>query len=165
MDDLILECLVQIRGLADTPGRIEPLLAAATPEAWRRRPAADAWSALELLAHMADAELLFGVRLRLVLTAEQPPLPAVDELRMGECAGYREWSPELALGRFSTRRAESVELLRRCSAADLRRTGVHPRRGVMTVADLVAVMMTHDTDHLGEIRERIGLAGQPRQGA
>ncbi len=165
MDDLILECLVQIRGLADTPGRIEPLLADASAEAWRLRPAADAWSALELLAHMADAELLFGIRLRLVLTAEEPPLPTVDDIRMGECSGYREWSPELAFSRFSTRRSETVELLHRCSAADLGRTGVHPRRGAMTVADLVAVMMTHDTDHLGEIRERLGVAGQPRQGA
>jgi hypothetical protein len=31
----------------------------------------------------------------------------------------------------------------------------------MTVADLVALMLAHDIDHVGQIRERLGLARLP----
>ncbi|MFH1177227.1 MAG: DinB family protein [Acidobacteriota bacterium] len=154
----LLECLVQIRALKETPRRIAELLAGVTEEAWRRRPAAGVWAPVEVLAHLADVELLNGVRVRLMLTGAEPGLPLFDQEALAARARYLEWQPQFAFARFTARRAETLELLDGCSAAELERTGVHPRRGRMTVADLVALMLAHDTAHVGQLRERLGAA-------
>jgi len=50
---------------------------------------------------------------------------------------------------------------RSCSAEDLERVGLHPLRREVTIADLVAIMLAHDTDHIGQMRERLGLNERP----
>jgi hypothetical protein len=82
-------------------------------------------------------------------------LVAFDGAELARRADYADWPPLLALSRFRTRREESVELLEHCSSSDFERAGVGPERGTTTTADLVATMLAHDTDHLGEIRERL----------
>jgi hypothetical protein len=37
---------------------------------------------------------------------------------------------------------------------------MHVRRGVITVADLVAGMLAHDTSHVGQIRQRLAASGE-----
>jgi hypothetical protein len=37
---------------------------------------------------------------------------------------------------------------------------VHAVRGAMTVADLVATMLAHDTDHVAQIRLRLGVSAR-----
>jgi hypothetical protein len=154
----LLECLLQIKGLAETPPRLEAMLAATTPSKWTERPDPEVWAPVEIAAHLADQELVYGVRLRLMLTSERPALEVLDQARLAARAGYLGWVPELAVRRFATRRGETLELLESCSAAELERVGRHPARGDMTVADLVALMLAHDVDHCGQIRQRLGLA-------
>lgn len=157
----LLECLLQIKALAGSPERLGSLLAAAPPERWQHRPAPDAWAPVEVVAHLADVELFYGVRIRLILTDERPVLTAFDQRALAKRAGYLAWPPALAVERFSTRRRETVELLDRCDADDLGRVGIHPTRGEITIADAVAVLLAHDIDHLGQVRQRLGLAQPP----
>ncbi len=161
----LLEALVQIRALAETPARIAAVTRDAEPARWAERPSAGVWAPVEVLAHLADAELVFALRLRLMLAADAPVLPALAQDGLAARAAYIAWPPALALARFTTRRAETSELLASCSAADLERTGTHPLRGTITVADLVALMLAHDTDHVAQIRARLGLlaVGGPRR--
>ena len=153
----LLEALVQIKALAETPPRVAALLRRAAPEAWTRRPALGMWTPVEVLAHLADAELFFGTRTRLVLTSERPFLQPFQGAVLAELAGYNSWPPAVAFERFRSRRAETLELLSSCSAAGLARVGVHPVRGETSVADLVALALAHDTDHVGQMRDRLGL--------
>ena len=154
----LLECLLQIKALRETPERIAALVHDAPAGAWARRPAERVWAPIEVLAHLADLELVYGVRLRLMLTSARPSLPRFDQGALASRARHITWQPVLALERFRTRRYDSLEVLDTCTAEELDRTGLHPTRGEMTVADMVALMLTHDTDHVGQIRERLGLA-------
>ena len=156
----LLECLVQIRALKETSRRLEALLARFSFPLWRERPLEGRWTPAEVVAHLADSELFYGTSLRLMLTVERPFLQTPDQDRLAARAGYADWPPLLALSRFRTRREEGLELLEGCGAEDLNRVGIHPARGEMTVADLVAVMLAHDTDHLGQIAERLELVAQ-----
>jgi hypothetical protein len=153
----VLEALMQIKALAETPPRLAGLLRSAAPEAWTRRPRPGVWAPVEVLAHLADSELFYGTRVRLVLTGDRPFLQPFEGAILAECAGYISWPPAVAFERFRTRRAETLELLSSCSAVEIGRVGVHPLRGEMSVADLVALMLAHDTDHVGQIRERLAL--------
>jgi hypothetical protein len=153
----LLECVIQIKGLAETPPRLAALADGADERRWRDRPSPGVWAPIEVLAHLADFELIAGARLCAMLTLDDPPLHSFDGAKLAERAGYLDWPLAGTLQRFRRRRAETVELLDRCSAEDLGKTGIHPSRGRITVADLVAVMLAHDADHVGQIRTRLGL--------
>ncbi len=153
----LLEALLQIKALADTPARAAALVRTTDPARWAVRRAPGEWAPVEVLAHLADAEIVFGLRVRLILTSERPALPALDQRTLAERAAYLSWPTAVALERFRLRRAETVELLASCSASELGRVGVHPRRREVSVADLVAIMLAHDTDHLAQMRERLGV--------
>ncbi len=152
----LLEALLQIKALAGTPGRAAELVRPAPTARGAVRRAPDEWAPVEVLAHLADAELVFGVRVRLILSSERPALPVFDQRALAARARYIDWTPAVALERFRGRRAETVELLASCSAAELERVGLHPVRREVSVADLVAIMLAHDTDHVGQMRERLG---------
>jgi uncharacterized damage-inducible protein DinB len=155
----LLEALLQIKALAETPARVTELLHSTDADRWtlRRRPAE--WAPVEVLAHLADTELLFGLRVRLILSASRPSLPVLEQRALAERAGYLSWPPAMALNRFRARRGETIERLASCSAEELERVGLHPVRREVTLADLIAIMLAHDTDHVGQMRERLGFPG------
>jgi hypothetical protein len=142
----LLECLIQIKGLADTPRRLA--LRAAELAAASRPPEEAARRAREVTALLLAAETQFRHALSLMLTRERP---ALDRLPEARAAGARRDSPGDLLGAFAVERAETVRVLEACSAEQLNRIGFDPLRGPMTVADLVAVMLAHDTDLLGDL--------------
>lgn len=159
----LLECLLQLKALADTPGRFTQLASRGERSRWYQRPASGVWAPVEVLAHLADAELFYGTRVRLVLTAERPPFTPYDQAALAARAGYLVWPVEVALERFFVRRRDNLELLESCTASELGRVGLHPVRGEMTIADIVALLLAHDIDHLGQVRLRLGLAEPPSE--
>ena len=146
---------MQIKALVETAPRVAQMLRTAAPEAWTRRLGPGVWAPVEVLAHLADTELFYGTRVRLILTGDRPFLQPFEGAPLAERASYISWAPPVAFERFRTRRAETLELLSGCSAGELERVGVHPLRGEVSVADLVALILAHDTDHVGQIRERL----------
>ncbi len=143
----LLECLIQIKGVADTPRRLEARLAPHGRDG-RASP-----RGARVARRLAEAELRFALCLGLMLSADRPALPALPAMACDEAAeplgDAARWQAT-----FAARRAETVAVLDRCSAEQLGRVGLDPSRGSMTVADLVAVMLAHDTDCLGEVDRR-----------
>jgi hypothetical protein len=142
----LLECLIQIKGVADTPRRLSRRVAdvidgTSSPDAAGRL-------AHHAAARMVAAELWFSDCLSLMLASERPRLPAwpSHDVVPDEPAALAERQAE-----FAARRAATVRALEGCSADQLNRIGIEPSRGPMTVADLVALMLAHDTDTLGAL--------------
>jgi hypothetical protein len=142
----LLECLIQIKGLADTPRRLTQR--AAECAARLPLPGGAAERAHEIAGRLLAAEMQFRRALSLMLTRERP---ALDRLPEAHAAGARRDSPGDLQAVFAVERAETVRVLEACSAEQLNRIGLDPLRGPMTVADLVAVMLAHDTDLLGDL--------------
>ncbi|MBA2459981.1 MAG: DinB family protein, partial [Gemmatimonadales bacterium] len=88
----------RVRGLAD------PVL--------RRAEAPGKWSVIEVLQHLADTEMVYAVRGRLVLSEDRPPLQAYDQDRWATLFNYRETSCELALAQLRAVRAANLALWR-----------------------------------------------------
>ena len=143
----LLECLIQIKGVADTPRRLALRLAA------QAAGGVGGQRGLRIARWMAEAESRFAGCLTLMLSDDRSALAPLPTVRMSATARQSEGEADAAqwLSAFSDRRAQTVALLERCSAEQLGRIGLEPSRGPMTVADLVAVMLAHDTDCLGEI--------------
>ena len=62
--------------IAATSARLHDLLDDLTPEEINTPPGPTKWSLRELMAHLADCELVFAWRLRQVLSVEAPELHA-----------------------------------------------------------------------------------------
>lgn len=148
----LLECLIQIKGVGDTPRRLTCRVEDAFERASSREAVVDL--ARAVAARLATAELRFGECLSLMLSHDRPTLPTVVAAGPD---GPLSGTPADWQGRFAERRAGTLQVLESCSAEQLNRIGIEPSRGPMTVADLVALMLAHDTDTLGElIDNRLG---------
>ncbi len=142
----LLECLIQIKGLADTPRRLARRaaeVAAASPV-----PGEAAERAREIAWRLLAAETQFSRALSLMLARDRPALDRLPEVRTARAPRHSAGDCQRA---FAAERAETVRVLEACSAEQLNRIGLDPSRGPMTVADLVAVMLAHDTDLLGDL--------------
>ena len=157
----LLEALLQIKALAETPARVARLLESTDPRLWAARRGPSEGAPVEILAHLADAEEVFLQSVRLVLDGERPSIPAIRREEPGTPGRSAKRAPAVESDRFISCRQETVDLLSSCSAAQLERVGVHPIRKLVSVADLVAIMLAHDTDHLGQMAERLGTVRFP----
>ncbi len=151
----LLEALLQIKALAGTPARLRRWLDPPSAGRWSRRPAPGKRSPAEILVHLAEAEEVFCLSARLIATSERPLLPTVGHGVPAGSEGTVASDPLGALERFASRRRVTCELLSACSAAQLERVGVHPVRKLVSLADLAAIMLAHDTDHVGQILEAL----------
>lgn len=150
----LLECLVQIRALGETSGRLARLAGAYHGDAWRRLAVPPGeWSAMEVLVRMIREEEALGSTLRVVLADAAADFPS--QKSSGYVFSHRpeDWSLVQTLEHFAARRRDTLEILVACSAEQLSRNTPDPVRGDLEVADLVALALARDIDSLGQIRE------------
>jgi hypothetical protein len=141
--------------LAATPRQIARLVRGATPKRLSWRPAAGKWSVAEILAHLADAELVYGYRIRLILAANGAPMQATDQDQWAGSLGYATQDPALSLQSLRVNRERLVRLLRGLSRGSWASYGLHSERGRETVTRVVEMLASHDLNHLMQIRERL----------
>src|SRR6266568_1769108 len=64
---------------AAAPAKLAKLLAGISPAKARKRPEPGKWSVAEIVAHLADTELVGGYRIRAILGAPGGPLIGFDQ--------------------------------------------------------------------------------------
>lgn len=131
------------------------LVTAAPASRLRRVPAPGAWAAATVVAHLADAELVYSVRLRTMLVEERPRLAAFDEAAWAERFGPLDPEPRQSLQRWRALRDSNVRLLESLDEEEWERVGIHEERGPLTVAAVAEVLVGHDRDHLDQIRRAL----------
>jgi hypothetical protein len=126
-------------------------LEALGPVAVRVPEAAGKWSTNEVLQHLADSELVFGWRIRLVLAHDRPAITGYDQDRWADRLRYADADPGEAIERFAVLRRANLRLLERASDEDLKRVGVHAERGEESLAHIIRLYAGHDLLHLRQI--------------
>ncbi|HVR44361.1 MAG TPA: DinB family protein [Thermoanaerobaculia bacterium] len=145
--------------LAATPGELERRVTATPVERLRVAEAPGKWSALEALRHLADTEIVYGWRFRLVLAEEKPTLTGFDQDRWAARLRYSETPPDHAIASFRINRKGNLWLLRGAGPADLARVGMHSERGEESLERLVLMAAGHDLLHLRQIDRILAAAG------
>jgi hypothetical protein len=112
------------------------------------------WSICQILQHLADSEMVWAWRLRLILAQDRPQLTGYDQDLWAERLHYDEADPSDAIGLFAVLRRANLRLLERASPADLKRVGVHVERGEESLEHLRRLYAGHDLLHLRQI-ERV----------
>jgi len=145
--------------LASTPSRLRGLIAGRARAQLEFKPSPERWSVIELLAHLADAEVVGAWRVRSVLAASGTALQPYDQDRWAGTFRYASADPLQSLDLFQAARSSTLSLLGRVDPALHGNYGVHGERGRETVAEIVRLYAGHDRNHLTQI-ERL-LAADP----
>lgn len=140
-----------IETLAQTPRLVREIVAAA-PDVDRKN--GDFFSIRESVAHLRDIDSLgYEQRLRLIVSEEHPTLPDVDGSRIAVERAYATLPLEPELAELERSRAASIVLLRTLDESALDRTAELETVGRVTLRDLLERWITHDSEHLAEMRE------------
>ena len=139
---------------AATPGRLRRLIRGRSARALSHVPAGGKWSVRHILAHLADAEVVHAYRLRMILSQDGTDIQAYDQNLWAATGRYDTVPVEQSLTVFETLRRANVALLKRLTAAECRRYGMHQERGKESIARLSQMYAGHDLNHLSQI-ERI----------
>jgi uncharacterized damage-inducible protein DinB len=139
------------------PAALERAVAGIDEERLRRPEREGKWSINDVVAHLADSDLVWGYRLRRVLAEERPPITGYDQDLWANRLRYREASLADSLALLAANRAANLRLIRAATPADLQRAGVHSERGEESVAHMLKLYAAHDLVHLRQI-ERIKAA-------
>ncbi|HXN58198.1 MAG TPA: DinB family protein [Candidatus Angelobacter sp.] len=137
-----------------TPSAVKSLLKDAGSDL-QRRPAVGEWSVLELLGHLADAEMVMSGRYRWTISQEKPPLLGYDQDLWVTRLRHNEAQPEELLAVFSTLRAANLRLWRQSTAEDRDRVAMHSERGPESYSLMFRMLAGHDRFHLNQMRETL----------
>jgi DinB superfamily len=137
--------------LAATQGEIGRLILAIGAEKENAAPAPGKWSAAEIIAHLADCELVFGFRLRQTLAENAPTIQPFDQEKWA--ATYTGVPAKQALEVFTALRGWNLRLIGLALPQAAERPVTHPERGTMTFLTIVETMAGHDLNHLGQLKK------------
>lgn len=136
-----------------TPRKIERLVRPLTRQQMHKRPAPGKWSIAEILAHLADTELVGGYRIRMILSANGTPIQAFDQNLWAREGNYAAQDPLRSLRTFRVLRENNLALLKSLPRKKWARYGMHAERGKETVARVAAMFAGHDINHLQQIEK------------
>src|SRR3954453_11722974 len=111
------------------------------------------WSVRQIIAHLADSELVGAHRMRLVSAQENPTLPAFDQDAWTRNLDYARRKPKQSLETFRRIRAENYDLLKTLPAEAFDRVGTHTENGVVTLRSLVEGYAHHAENHARQLQE------------
>jgi methionine--tRNA ligase beta chain len=138
--------------LSQTPSRISALIAGTGSTVLTHRPAPKKWSIAEILAHLADSEVVFGFRLRAVLANDGAPLQAFNPDRWAEEFDYSSADAHASAELFRVLRAANLRMIRSAGAASLDNVGRHEEWGSETARSMIHLEAGHDLNHLAQIQ-------------
>jgi hypothetical protein len=119
----------------------------------RRKPAPDKWSIVEVLAHIADVEIVYAHRLRQMLADVSPTIAPMDQNAWAQL-GYLEIPAAESIAVYGLIRLHNLRLLRRLKAGDLEKGAFHPElKRQFTVTELVERIAKHGASHLEQIEK------------
>ena len=137
--------------LRETPGVLRRTIANLAPAQLREPEMPGKWSVAQVLQHLADSEVVWAWRLRLILAQDRPQLTGYDQDQWAARLGYEKANPAEALEEFSVLRRANLRLLERATPDDFERVGVHSERGEESLGHLRRLYAGHDLLHLRQI--------------
>lgn len=140
-----LEPLAVIR---ETPSRVRRAVQGSDPDkAWTPGK----WSKRQILAHLADTEIAFAMRLRQTIAQDHHVIQPFDQDAWAK--RYADAPIEAALAAFIALRDWNVRFIQSLDDADFDKPVTHPERGTGTFRTIVETMAGHDLNHLAQLEQ------------
>jgi hypothetical protein len=117
----------------------------------RKRPAPDKWSVAEILAHLADAEIVIAWRLRSILGAPGIEVQAYDQNAWVAVGNYNQRDPRKSIELFTAVRGANLALFKSLAPRQWKHFGQHAERGQESIEHIAALIAGHDLNHMRQI--------------
>lgn len=122
----------------------------ATEEDLDRRPPSGAWTARQIVHHVADSETMASIRLRRLMAESDPVIAGYDEPEWARRLHY-DRPIATSLAAIAAVRAASLELLRTLTPDEWGLAGTHSDSGPYSVDDWLRIYTEHSHDHAEQI--------------
>jgi hypothetical protein len=121
------------------------------------RSASDEWTPRMIAHHLADSEMMSAIRLRRLVTEDNPVLQGYDEVAFArKLTSDRPIAPSLEAMRWA--RESTAQILERLTDDDWGRAGQHSESGAYSVEDWLSIYAKHGHDHAAQIKRSRGIA-------
>jgi hypothetical protein len=121
------------------------------------RSASDDWTPRQIAHHLADSEMMSALRIRRLLTEDEPVIHGYDEAAFARLlTSNRPIEPSLEAMRWA--RETSAQLLERMTEEDWRRVGTHTESGPYSAEDWLTIYAAHAHDHAAQIKRARGVS-------
>jgi DinB superfamily len=138
---------------ARTPKQLERAIEGAASSRLRRRPAPEKWSIAEILAHLADVEIVVSWRIRAILGAPGTSLQAMDQDAWVAAGHYDKRDPRKSVEAFRVLREMNLALFDTLTPEQWQHHGMHSERGAESVEQIVRLYAGHDLNHTRQIEQ------------
>jgi hypothetical protein len=119
------------------------------------RSASGEWTPRQTAHHLADSEMMSAIRIRRLLTEDEPVIHGYDEASFArKLTSDRPIEPSLEAMRWA--RETSAQLLDRMTEADWGKVGTHTESGSYSVEDWLTIYAAHAHDHAAQIKRARG---------
>jgi hypothetical protein len=137
-----------------TASKLKKSVQGLTPKQLKWRPEPTKWSIAEILAHLADAEVVASWRMRSVIGENGITIQPFDQDAWASVFEYRDRDAKRSLEVFRVLRENNLAMLKEISRETWDHYGMHLERGKETIAHLARMFAGHDTNHVLQV-ERI----------
>jgi hypothetical protein len=141
---------------AGTAKKLDRLIKGVSTSKLRKRPAPEKWSVAEILAHLADSEMVRGWRMRHILGAPGTPIQAFDQDAWALSGHYEKRDPRKSVELFRVLREANLALLKSLAPQQWKHHGVHAERGEESIEHIVRMFAGHDINHTKQIERILG---------
>jgi DinB superfamily len=113
------------------------------------------WSKKDLIAHLTSIESRIREQVQCAID-DVPWTPEdVDTFNARQVSARRQWTMDQLQRELADESASTERLLASLTETHLTRPFDHPRRGRITVADLLAIIPRHITTHLADLEASV----------
>ncbi len=137
-----------------TAPKLKKAIQGLTPVQLRWRPEPAKWSIAEILAHLADAEVVASWRMRSVIGENGITIQPFDQDAWASVFEYQKRDAKLSLETFRVLRENNLAMLKEIPKQTWDNYGMHLERGKESIDHLTRMFAGHDTNHVLQV-ERI----------
>lgn len=138
--------------LAAAPDALAALVAGLAEHILSHRPAPTKWSVREVVAHLADDELVGAYRIRLILSAPGTEIQAFDQDTWAATGRYGMTTVAASVSLFRALREANLSLVRAIRDEEWDSWGTHAERGRESIRDIVTYYAAHDLLHFAQLQ-------------
>jgi hypothetical protein len=143
---------IKVQG--STASKLKKLTHGLTPKQLKRQPEPGKWSIAEILAHLADTEIVASWRMRSIIGSDGITVQPFDQDVWASVFLYALRDAKHSLEVFRVLRDNNLMMLKALPRDAWERHGMHQERGKETIAHVVRMFAGHDTNHVLQM-ERI----------
>jgi hypothetical protein len=137
-----------------TAAKLKKAIGGLTPAQLKWRPEPTKWSIAEIIAHLADAEIVASWRMRSVIGENGITIQPFDQDSWAAVFKYQGRDTKRSLDVFRILRENNLAMLKEIPRETWDNFGMHLERGKESIAHLARMFAGHDTNHVLQV-ERI----------